>query len=880
MFSFIKSIGRKLTQHNLTIIIIIAVLSITFSLYRISEAEKDLSKNIQELSRENEKYSGISEEIYHLDDKLSMSTLMYVYTKDEKWKDQYKYNRNRLTGLLSKELKATSDEFILHSIEELKSSEIKMVALENEAIRLVHRDKMNEALAILNNEEYQAYKSIYASVLDGIRKYLLKEAEENKMVIANGLKHNRLIYFIILITNLLTWLLLVTLFDRSKKQVVAGNIELQRINKVLNKSIALEKNKEAVKDDVPTVMTKYLAFLKENLPFSNYHIIDRKDGKYQLLKSHIGDNNGSLIQPIDFSNDDALCNFLNNVTEENELMGYSESNIYSGSKILKTKKSIKAVGIPIHNDNTGCSLLLLEGGIKHKIKESDIGIIKTISSQLKISLENAHIYTNMEETIEQRTFELKRANLNLLEKEEKLTTAQQIAKLGNWELCSKSMLITVSDEVLDILEIKSDKNTFKPEFFAEFIDASDYIKLVESYKEFINKEDAPQLELKIKSATNQIKYLYIRTAEKKVTNGKVSVFGTIQDITDRKKVELAYKESRERFLNVFENNQTGVVVTDADQRFTMVNSQFVNMLGYSKEELEEMTIFDIANIEQREKSIKSYEKLMTGEIKSFIDQKIYNRKDGNHIHVITKTFGNYDSEGKFIEAVASVLDITQQVESNKKVMESIIETENLERTRIATTLHDSIGQNLTSLHLMLGSIAKSETIGEADLNNVKKAIKIAKDTILETRQISHNLMPKYISRFGLLASIDNLVQDLNATNSGIEFTLYSNFTDDILSISIQIAIYRIIQEAVNNILKYSKAEHVYIQLVKHGNIITVLIDDDGCGFDINTVEHQESLGLKSIKNRANSISAELEIDTMPDRGTTISLQLTLNNEYD
>ena len=880
MFSSIIRIGRKLTHNNLTIIIIIGVLSITFSLYRISEAEKDLSKNIQQLSRENEKYLGISEEIYHLDDKLTMSTLMYVYTKDEQWKDQYKYNRTRLTGLLSKELRATSDEFILHSIEELKSSEIKMVALENEAIRYVHRDKTEDALAILNNEEYQTYKAIYSSVLEGIRSYLLKEADENKIVIANGLKHNRLIYFIILIVNLLTWLILVTLFNRSKKQVAASNIELQRINKALNKSIALEKNKEAVKDDVPTVMTKYLDFLRQNLPFSNYHIIEKRNNQFQTLKSSLSDHQSSIISQSDLSSNPSLLQFLNNVIEENDLMGYCENKIFPKSKILSSKNVLKAICVPIKNDNSGCSILLIEGQAKHKVKESDIGILQTISSQLKISLENAQIYTGMEDTIEQRTYELKKANLLLREKEEKLTTAQQIAKLGNWELCSKNLTITISDEVLDILDIKSEYNTFKPEFFAEFIDATDYLRLIESYKDFINKEDAPQLELKIKSAANEIKYLYIRTAEKKVTNGIVSVFGTIQDITDRKKVELAYKESRERFLNVFENNQTGVVVTDSNHHFTMVNSQFVNMLGYSKEELEEMTIFDIANIEQREKSIQSYNKLMTGEIKSFVDQKVYNRKDGNHIHVITKTFGNYDSEGKFIEAVASVLDITQQVETNKKVMESIIETENLERTRIATTLHDSIGQNLTSLHLMLGSIAKSETIGEGDLMSVKKAIKIAKDTILETRQISHNLMPKYISRFGLLASIDNLVQDLNATNSGIEFTLYSNFMDEILSVSSQIAIYRIIQEAVNNILKYSKATHVYIQLVKHGNIITVLIDDDGCGFDLDTVKNKESLGLKSIKNRANSISAELEIDTMPDRGTTISLQLTLNNEYD
>ena len=231
----------------------------------------------------------------------------------------------------------------------------------------------------------------------------------------------------------------------------------------------------------------------------------------------------------------------------------------------------------------------------------------------------------------------------------------------------------------------------------------------------------------------------------------------------------------------------------------------------------------------------------------------------------------------FIEAVSSILDITQQVEANKRVMESITETENLERTRIATTLHDSIGQNLTSLHLMLGSIVNSESLNQTDVKHIKKAIKITKDTITETREISHNLMPKYITRFGLNASIENLIADINNTSVTTQFSLYSNLDDKVLSLCEQIAVYRILQEAINNILKYAQANNVYIQLVKHSNIVTLLIDDDGIGFDLEKIDLNNSLGIKSIRNRANSISGELEIDSKLGRGTTISLQLILKH---
>lgn len=877
---FYKSIGQNLAKNNLSIIILIAVLSITFSLYRISEAERELNKNVQELGRENERYYGISEEIDHLSEKIDLSIKLYIQSNDEQFKQNYNNYRGELTALLSKELRASSDEFIMKSLEKIKKCEAKMEAHEDLAISYLHSNNKQKALAELEQEEYLKDKVNYANELNSISSYLIEAAEANKRAISDDLKQNHLLYFVILMTNLGTWLLLVTMFNRSKKQVADSNIELQKVNNALYESISIENVEATVKEDVHAVMQRYLRFLKNNLPFSNFHIIEKKNKKFYAIESVLAAKTNSYLIDDEFLNESALEKYMDNVLSANEIIGYIKEGLIYHPHLSNPGIALACLAINIKSDINRKILLLVEGDEQHLVKESDLAILQIISSQLKIALENAYIYSNMEDTIERRTYQLKDANLQLREKEEKLTAAQHIAKLGNWEISTIDEKITISDEVLDIVGIKGNRKTFDSNFFSQFVEDQDYKDAVASFDAFIKDNEISDIVVKIRTADNDEKFVNIRAAEKKRIKDNVILFGTVQDITERKNIELAYKESRERFLNVFENNQTGVIVTDNQHRFTMVNTQFVNMLGYSKEELDEMTIFDIANIEQREKTIQLYNNLMQGEISNFVEQKQYKRKDGNHIHVITKTFGNYDSKGNFLEAVASVLDITQQVETNKKVMESIIETENLERTRIATTLHDSIGQNLTSLHLMLGAISKSETIGEDDLANIEKAIKVTKDTILETRQISHNLMPKYISRFGLIASVDNLVKDLNATKSGTEFSLYSNFKDEILSVSTQIAIYRIVQEAVNNILKYSKATNVYLQLVKHGNIVTVLIDDNGCGFDLESALNKESLGLKSIQNRANSISAELEIDTMPDRGTTISLQLTLNNEND
>ena len=125
-----------LTAHRLTFIITIAVLSVTFSLYRISIAEKELAENIQRLNIENERYTGIEAEIYHLDEILTTSAYMYIYTGSDTWKQEYDKKRERLTFLLNTQLRFTADDSIRSYLKELASAEIKLIGLENEAIRL------------------------------------------------------------------------------------------------------------------------------------------------------------------------------------------------------------------------------------------------------------------------------------------------------------------------------------------------------------------------------------------------------------------------------------------------------------------------------------------------------------------------------------------------------------------------------------------------------------------------------------------------------------------------------------------------------------------------------------------------------------------------
>jgi PAS domain S-box-containing protein len=727
------------------LIILIAVASIVLSLVRISDAEKELSGNIQLLNDQNDQYTGITEEIYYLDEILTTSAYMYVYTDSDHWKKEYYLKRKRLAELLNDELMSTADDSIRHALKHLKIAEIHLTSLENEAIRLSHRDD-SASLEVLNSDAYWHHKEDYSSGLYEIAAYLDRIKARNNEEIASNLESNRLMYFLILFINLATWSVLVLLFNRSRHTAQMNNRELNRINTALNESLQLERV-SSKKGGTDAVIDKYLGFLEQHLPFGAYYFIEQAKDEVDVRGMVRKAEAYSIQLRDDFFEAGRPKKVIDEVVAANESRGMSRGTIVPESKLLDYKNNLEGIFTPIKTDN-GRNALLYVDASHIDIKQSDIGILNTISNQFRISLENASIYSQLEDKIQKRTNELRRLNLKL-------------------------------------------------------------------------------------------------------------------------------QKSEQRLMNIFENTLTGVIASNKANKFTMVNSQFCSMLGYTREELLKMKLTDLVLMEGKDRYELSMKRLIEGELGDFTMELQYKSKDGRKVTALTRAFAVHDKKGVFFESLSSVLDITDQVEASKKIMESITETENMERTRIATTLHDSIGQNLTSLHLMLTSLSKSENLDELDRQHVDKVIDITKRTILETRQISHNLMPKHITRFGLIASVENLVQDLNNTSSGINFSLYHNFKDEVMSVSEQINIYRIIQESVNNILKYARANNVYIQMVRHSNIITVLVDDDGDGFDLEKTMEKESLGLRSIKDRAKSISADLEIDSKVGRGTTISVQLTV-----
>jgi len=198
-----------------------------------------------------------------------------------------------------------------------------------------------------------------------------------------------------------------------------------------------------------------------------------------------------------------------------------------------------------------------------------------------------------------------------------------------------------------------------------------------------------------------------------------------------------------------------------------------------------------------------------------------------------------------------------------------------ERKRIGEELHDGLGQILSVLKLTLTSVEKKLLPDQQKQQElVEKAVSLTDNAFSELRNISHNLAPIFLQEKGLAASIRNLLEPLQESKKfkvSMEFSEISNHIDNFT----ELTIYRVVQEALNNILVHSEATEINFQLLENEEELVLMIEDDGIGFDINENKEKKGIGLENINSRIENIGGSVHIDTAISRGTIITIIIPL-----
>lgn len=224
-----------------------------------------------------------------------------------------------------------------------------------------------------------------------------------------------------------------------------------------------------------------------------------------------------------------------------------------------------------------------------------------------------------------------------------------------------------------------------------------------------------------------------------------------------------------------------------------------------------------------------------------------------------------------------ILERTRTEESRQALLRKLVNAQEEERRRISRELHDEAGQHLTALTLGLKSLQSSLPAGSAGMQTLKTLQGITQSLGKEIHDLALELRPTALDDLGLLRTVSNYLDEWSS-RSGIEVDFHSSGMRDRLPSPIETTIFRIVREALNNVLKHASAKHVSLIIERRSDHAVTIIEDDGVGFRVDPVKSAEGaarLGLLGMRERAALVGGEVRIESGAKGGTTVFVRIPL-----
>lgn len=206
---------------------------------------------------------------------------------------------------------------------------------------------------------------------------------------------------------------------------------------------------------------------------------------------------------------------------------------------------------------------------------------------------------------------------------------------------------------------------------------------------------------------------------------------------------------------------------------------------------------------------------------------------------------------------------------------AMLEGQEQERKRLAIDLHDGLGGALSSIKLKLSKTLQGSN-GQASNSDLPAIVNQLDNSIGELRRIARNMMPETLLKYGLAAALRDFCKGLE--NDAVKITFQAYGLNNEIPQTVQIMVYRIVQELVTNALKHAYASHILAQCLQDGHQLSITVEDDGQGLDTEAVAMASGMGLSNVKNRVAYLGGKLDIQSIPNVGTTINVELAYHDE--
>lgn len=412
----------------------------------------------------------------------------------------------------------------------------------------------------------------------------------------------------------------------------------------------------------------------------------------------------------------------------------------------------------------------------------------------------------------------------------------------------------------------------------DYISAQDCAAFMDLHGRVISGNSGA-LTFAIQSASGELHQLETRAVPMQDAKGEANLMLALSRDTTHRKIA-----AHERRLgdHIFSAVSQGILVTQRDQTIVSVNRSFMDITGFNREDLIghtcQMLQGPLTDADSRAQIREAISQGLEyqGEIVNY-------RKDGRWFWNDLSISPVRDESGVVTNFIGVTRDVTERKQAEieqhlhfqqlQSMSKRILEVQESERRRIARELHDELGQSLTALKINLQTGTQLDQAQRQQVN--AENIRIVESTIAQIRTLALALRPSMLDDLGLVPAL-RWMADQTASRGQIQIDLQCALPDARLSAEVETACFRIVQEALTNVLRHARCTRVDVMLYASEGLVTLSIRDDGCGFKANRhsdPSHPEDrMGIQGMQERAMLIGGTLEIESSQGNGSTVHMQ--------
>lgn len=472
----------------------------------------------------------------------------------------------------------------------------------------------------------------------------------------------------------------------------------------------------------------------------------------------------------------------------------------------------------------------------------------------------------------------------LRESEKKLKLAQAIGKIGNWSWNIDPDRAEWSDQVYEIFKAPRKEGSYQ--FVKSFVHPDDLDLWQETIREAIKRKESFSLDFRAIRPDGETIWVHDMTRTVFNEQGELIGYeGTVQDITERKRMEEMLQKTRQQLKLIFDTVPALIWQKDREEKYVAVNKAFCHTFGIPEEDILGKTDHDLFPPEIAEQFVRDDRRILNTGVPEFGLEEHYQKASGEGGWNRTDKMVYFDDGGNVAGTIGFALDITERKKAEEDLLKSrkrlralsahIQSVREEERANMSREIHDDLGQQLTGLKLGLGWLLGQLKPDQSNLKDKAQAMgQLIDQTVWTVRRISTELHPRILDDFGLVAALEWQAQEFTK-KTGITCLFRSIGRQLDQKPDLSIAVFRIFQETLTNVVRHSRATKVEASLKKDAKGLVLMIRDNGRGISDEEIAQSNSLGLVGMRERALIFGGTVEIKGIKGKGTTVILRLPI-----